>query len=130
MPVKIADIAKLAGISSASVSRILNETGRYSEETAARVKKIAKDIGYYKDRSAADLAQKSNKTIGVIYTNSKTNFNNIVINGVMAEADEHGLDIILMATKRNDSKKLLKTVRNMIERRVNALLLISLQPTS
>lgn len=130
MPVKIADIAKLAGISSASVSRILNKTGRYSEETAARVKKIAKDIGYYKDRSAADLAQKNNKTIGVIYTNSKTNFNNIVINGVMAEADEHGLDIILMATKRNDPKKLLKTVRNMIERRVNALLLISLQPTS
>lgn len=36
MTAKISDIAKLAGISSASVSRILNKTGRYSEETAKK----------------------------------------------------------------------------------------------
>lgn len=130
MPVKITDIAKLAGISSSSVSRILNGTGRYSLETAKRVKRIAKNAGYYKDRSAADLARKNTQTVGIIYSNSKTNFNNIVINGILATADQKNIDILLMATQKDKYSHLLKIVRNMIERRISLLLLVSIQPTN
>lgn len=129
MSVKITDIAKLTGVSSSSVSRILNKTGRYSEETAKKVRRVAKDLGYYKDRSAADLAKKDTKTIGVIYANSKTNFNNVVIKGILSEADRQNLDVLLMSARGDDYQKLLKIIRNMIERRINMLLIVSIQPT-
>lgn len=128
MRVKIADIAKIAGLSTASVSRILNDRGGYSRATASRVMQIADELGYYKDRSASDLASQSNHTIGLIYTDSETNFNDLVIKGIMAEATINKLDTILMIAKKNDPISLTKVVRDMIERRVFGLLFVSIQP--
>ncbi|WP_205527508.1 LacI family DNA-binding transcriptional regulator [Schleiferilactobacillus harbinensis] len=66
MKVTIKDIAAATGLSTASVSRILNQRGRYSAASAKRVHDAAADLGYFKNRSAADLASQRNHTIGVI----------------------------------------------------------------
>ncbi|WP_373878905.1 LacI family DNA-binding transcriptional regulator [Lentilactobacillus kisonensis] len=126
---KIADIAKIAGLSVASVSRILNGRGRYSEETAKRVRQIADDIGYYKNRSASDLARQSNNTFGVVYTNSETHFSEPLIKGIMGQAATDKLDVIIMIGKRDDEQGLTKIVQDMIERRVFGLLFLSIQPS-
>lgn len=125
---KIADIARIAGLSSASVSRILNGHGRYSEETAKRVKKIADEIGYYKNRSAADLASPTNNTIGVINYPAETGANDQVIRGIMEEANHNGLDVIIMMSERDDQESIGRTVQNMIERRVFGVLFLSVRP--
>lgn len=130
MRAKISDIAKLAGVSTASVSRVLNHQGGYSRQTAERIMKIADDIGYFKDRSAADLASRHNNTIGVIYTDFETNFNDLIIRQIMAAAKQHQLDVILMIAQQNDPAGLTKIVRGMIERRVFAVQFISTHPSS
>ncbi|EEI72677.1 LacI family DNA-binding transcriptional regulator [Lentilactobacillus hilgardii] len=128
MRAKIADIAKIAGLSSASVSRILNGRGRYSEETAKRVKKIANEIGYYKNRSASDLASQRNNTIGVINYIAETGANDQVIKGILEEADRNNIDVIMMMSKRDDQTAIAKTVQSMIERRVLGVIFLSVRP--
>ncbi len=65
--VTIIDVALAAGVSKSTVSRILDERLPRSEnDTARRVRKIAEDMGYVRDVSAASLRRGSTQTIGVI----------------------------------------------------------------
>ncbi|KRM42416.1 LacI family transcriptional regulator [Lentilactobacillus parafarraginis] len=130
MTAKISDIAKLAGISSASVSRILNKTGRYSEETAKKVHKIAEEIGYYKDISASNLASQKSSTIGIIYTTLNTNFSNIVVDAIVSTATMNHFDTIMMQSKKDDANDLDQVCQRMMERRVFSILFVSIRPTA
>ncbi|MGK9053034.1 LacI family DNA-binding transcriptional regulator [Neorhizobium petrolearium] len=65
--VTILDVAAAAGVSKSTVSRILDERlPRSDSETARRVRKIAEDLGYVRDVSAASLRRGSTMTVGVI----------------------------------------------------------------
>lgn len=65
--VTILDVASAAGVSKSTVSRILDERlPRSDNETARRVRKIAEDMGYVRDVSAASLRRGSTMTVGVI----------------------------------------------------------------
>lgn len=128
MKVTIKDIAAATGLSTASVSRILNQRGRYSAASAKRVHDAAADLGYFKNRSAADLASQRNHTIGVINYPAETNANDQVIQGIMAEANRLAMDVMIMYAARDDQAVIAKTVQNMIERRVFAVMFLSVRP--
>lgn len=65
------EIAKLAGVSRSTVSKVINNYGDISLKTKNRVKKIIKKHGYVPHASARDLAGKPNKIIGVFITDTK-----------------------------------------------------------
>ena len=48
----IKDVARLSGVSVATVSRIMNDTGRYSPKTRDKVLKVIEDIGYERNSLA------------------------------------------------------------------------------
>lgn len=65
--VTILDVASAAGVSKSTVSRILDERlPRSDNETSRRVRKIAEDMGYVRDVSAASLRRGNTMTVGVI----------------------------------------------------------------
>lgn len=65
--VTIIDVAAAAGVSKSTVSRILDDRlPRSDSETARRVRKVAAELGYIRDVSAASLRRGSTMTIGVI----------------------------------------------------------------
>lgn len=65
--ITILDVAAAAGVSKSTVSRILDERlPRSDSETAKRVRKIAEDLGYVRDVSAASLRRGNTMTVGVI----------------------------------------------------------------
>ena len=64
--ISITDIARLAGVSSSTVSHVLNQTRYVSPEITERVMKIVADTGYHKNRLACSLRQKRTNTIGII----------------------------------------------------------------
>ncbi len=68
---RIKDIAKIAGVSRSTVSRVVNNYSSVSKETRENVMKIIKKHGYVPHASARILAGKSNKMIGVFITNIK-----------------------------------------------------------
>ncbi|WP_268258104.1 LacI family DNA-binding transcriptional regulator [Oceanobacillus kimchii] len=68
--VTIKDIAKATGVSPSTVSRVIADNSRISEETKAKVRKAMGDLGYFPNLTARNLAVKSTKTIGVILPSS------------------------------------------------------------
>lgn len=65
----IKDIASLAGVSTATVSRVLNDNGRFSEKTREKVMTIVKENGYVTNMAAKSLRVSKSKSIGLIVPN-------------------------------------------------------------
>ena len=74
--VTIDDVAKLAHVSTATVSRILNKKGYVSEETVKKVQQAVEALNYTPKFAARQLASNETKTgiIGAIFASRKTNF--------------------------------------------------------
>ncbi len=72
--ISIKDIAKMAGISTASVSRILNKKGRYSKETEEKVLKIVADYNYVSNKAAKSIRTLKSGTVGLIIPNIQNEF--------------------------------------------------------
>jgi LacI family transcriptional regulator len=70
MAVTIKDIAKIAGVSTSTVSRCLNNNTRISLATRERVKKIADDLGFVPNNSAKSLSTKKTGLVGIVYQES------------------------------------------------------------
>ncbi|BDG45179.1 LacI family transcriptional regulator [Parageobacillus caldoxylosilyticus] len=66
MMATIRDVAKLAGVSVATVSRVLNQNGYVNEETEKRVRQAMKELNYKPSEVARALFKKTSKTIGLI----------------------------------------------------------------
>ena len=64
--ITIADVAKAAGVSSMTVSKVLRGTGRIAHETRARVTRIAEELGYVPNRLAGSLSSQTSSLIGIV----------------------------------------------------------------
>ena len=67
--ISIKEIAKLANVSVATVSRVINNNGRFSEKTREKVEAIIKEYGYTTNIAAKSLRTSKSKTIGLIVPN-------------------------------------------------------------
>ena len=66
MPVRIEDVARAAGVSTATVSRALRGLPSVSAQTQSAVRRAAADLGYVVSRSASSLASGRTMTVGVV----------------------------------------------------------------
>ena len=65
--ITLKDIAEKAGVSSMTVSRVMNgKTGTVSQQTSERIKKIAQEMGYVPNSSARALASRSSRLIAAL----------------------------------------------------------------
>ena len=64
----IKDVAKHSGVSTATVSLVINDNPRISPETKRKVQKSIKALNYYPSKSARDLVSKKTGNIGFILT--------------------------------------------------------------
>jgi LacI family transcriptional regulator len=60
------DVARLAGVSTATVSRVLHGQDRVRESTRARVKKAIEELGYVPDSAAQSLSRRRKEVIGIV----------------------------------------------------------------
>ncbi|MCH3916506.1 MAG: LacI family transcriptional regulator [Spirochaetia bacterium] len=70
MAVTIKDIAKLADVSTSTVSRCLNDNPRISQTTRDRVKKLAAELGFVPNNSAKSLSTHKTGLVGLVYQES------------------------------------------------------------
>src|SRR3974390_1347973 len=66
MSLSMREIAKLAGVSSATVSRVVNGSNLVTEETAKRVQKIIQDLNFVPNNSAIHLKKGKSRIFGII----------------------------------------------------------------
>ena len=104
----IRDVAKLAGVSTATVSRVMNG-GRVSAETRARVRQVMDELGYMPAASAVGLARGGSGAVGVLVPEIDNVFYSDILRGITEVAGEKGLPLIFFDT-RNDAKSEVKAL--------------------
>jgi len=93
--VSIDEVARLAGVSTATVSRALSGRGHVSAATRARVEAATESLGYVVSASASSLASGRTRNIGVLVPFLDRWFFSTVLNGVASALMRRGYDITL-----------------------------------
>src|SRR4051812_28963887 len=88
------DVSRLSGVSSATVSRVFNDTARVSDEVRKRVLDAAKQLAYEPSHAARALAGRKTKTIGAIFPEIASGFYADVLAGIDEVAAESGFDVL------------------------------------
>ena len=91
----IADVARRARVSTATVSRVLAGHGRARQETRDRVFAAAHDLGYRPSGVARSLRQRATRTLGLIITDIENPFFPQLVRAVEDAARDHGYAILL-----------------------------------
>lgn len=100
-------IAEMAGVSSATVSKVLNGKDKsISDETKRRVLDIVKREGYIPNGIAKSLRVKNTKTLGIIMPDVTNVFFSELAKGVETAATLEGYSVILCNSDNNDDKEL------------------------
>lgn len=105
MKTTIYDIAKAAGVSIATVSKVINETGRISAETRERVKEIMQEMDYQPSVVAAALTGKSTFTIGLLIPDLANPFYAEIARAVEDRGQELGFNLVMCSTDNKPSKE-------------------------
>jgi LacI family transcriptional regulator len=114
--VTINDVAKLAGVSKSTVSRVLVNKIPVSRETKERVLKAIKEINYQPNMLAKGLKEGKTFTIGLIIPNITNPFYPAIARGIEDLANEKRYSVVLCDTDENEDKELdyVKGLRNRI----------------
>lgn len=118
----IKDIARLAEVSIATVSRALNDSGYVGSQTKEKIIKAAKELNYVPNIVARNLSKSESNAIGVVVPEIANPFFGDVIKGISSIADRNNLSVILY----NTDEELIKEQRclNLLkEQRVKGLIL-------
>jgi LacI family transcriptional regulator, galactose operon repressor len=119
----LAKVANRAGVSSATVSRVLNNIGFVKDSTRKRVLSAVKELNYYPNLHARSLAGGKSRTIGVIVSNLSNPFFVDVLQAMDAAARANGYDVLIEHTGYMVNQ-LRKGVRSMLGKRVAGLAVI------
>jgi len=104
--VTIKDISREAGVSTASVSKVLNGDYRnVSEETKNKILRIAKELKYRPNRLARGLVNNRTNIIGLIVSDITNPYFAELAKGIENRADEAGYNLILCNTDENEAKE-------------------------
>ncbi|WP_256761066.1 LacI family DNA-binding transcriptional regulator [Cohnella sp. WQ 127256] len=93
--VSIKDIAQRAGVSISTVSYALNGSSKVTEETAARIIKIAEELNYVPHAAARSLKKRQSNIIGIFLTDFSGNFYGDLLQGVKEGLQGKGYDLIV-----------------------------------
>ena len=99
-PTTIADVAERAGVSIATVSRVLNGTTPVQLEKAERVRLAMDELQFVPRTAARVLASKRTNTIGLILSEISGEFFPSMLKGIEAGTYEAGYDLLIHSTKR------------------------------
>lgn len=120
----IKDIAAMAGVSIATVSRVINNKGKYSEETKEKVLKIINQTGYKVDGSAQSLKTNITFTIGILVPDIKNFFFADLVQKIEEELFDKNYSTIICNTDSDEEKE--KSYLRMLEnKKVDGIIVIS-----
>ena len=124
MAVTIRDVARLAGISTATVSQAINNPGRVAAKTRRRVIAAAKKLKYYPNLNARNLASRQTRTLGMIVSDIQNPFYSAVIRSFEARARRRGYEVIVSDT--NYKPRLMKhATERMLEQNVRGVAIMT-----
>lgn len=119
----IRDVARLAGVAPITVSRVVNNSGYFSEETRQRVLAAIRELNYVPNHLARSLRSRQTGMIALIVTDITNPFWTTVARGVEDAASDAGFNLILCNTDESEAKQR-RYVQALLEKQVDGILLV------
>jgi LacI family repressor for deo operon, udp, cdd, tsx, nupC, and nupG len=123
----INEVALLAGVSTATVSRALSGNGHVSASTKSRVKAAAFELGYVVSSNASSLATGRTKNIGVVIPFLNRWFFSSVVEGAEQSLLSHGYDLTLYNLSGSGDERRSVFEHFLLRKRVDAVIAVSLE---
>ena len=120
----IYDVAKLASVSLATASRVINGMDNVSLDTKQRVLDAIKQLNYKPNVVAVELASKRNTNVAIIVPEINYTYVSNVVAGLMEQAKEIGYDCLIFTTKDTKSD-VTKTISKVLSLRPNGIILFN-----
>lgn len=118
------DIAREIGVSTTTVSKVLNNSGSISKKMSSKILDKAREMNYSPNLVAKSMRIKTTNTIGVVISDSSHSFFPLVIQGIEEAASKKNYNILLCNTHSN--KEIEKNVINvLLSKRVDGIILVS-----
>jgi DNA-binding LacI/PurR family transcriptional regulator len=124
MGLTIRDVAREAGVSTATVSNVLNKTGKVGRRTHLLVLSAVKRLGYVPDVHARHLASRVSRTLGIIVSDIENPFFPEVIKSFETRARHLGYDAILSDTNY-DPRRTREAADRMMEHKVRGVAIMT-----
>lgn len=127
--VLLRDVARHAGVSPATVSRIFNGNTRVDPELQARVTRSAETLGYRPNRLARSMRRQRIDAIGVVVSDIENPHFGTMINVIEHEAFERGFRLLVCATDESEQKQS-TYLRMLMDERVSGVVISPSEPTA
>lgn len=126
---RIKDVAREAGVSTATVSHVINDTKYVTDETRQKVQNAIEKLNFYPNAHARSLASGRSNIIGLLVSDISNPFFPELVKSIEAAAFEHGYNLILFNTNY-EADRAADYVRRLIELKVAgvALMTAELEP--
>ena len=114
------DVARLAGVSYQTVSRVINDAQHVSARTREKVQQAMADLHYVPNRGAQQLAGKRTRTLGLITTDLALHAPSQIASAVKSRAGERGASVLISMVEQ--PQQCLDAVQELLAQRVEGLL--------
>ena len=118
------EIARRAGVSTATVSRAINRVPSVNPYLARRVWKVVDEFGYFPNTQARALVSGRSRIFGLVVSEITNPFFSEVAQAFENVAVQHNYEVLLTSTI-HDPKRMELAVRRMIERRVDGVAIVT-----
>jgi len=120
----IYDVAKAAGVSIATVSKVINNTGRISDKTRSKVTRVMQELRYQPSMVASALTGKRMNTIGLLLKDLANPFFAEVARAVEDRGQELGFSVVMCSTD-NDPEKEAGYIALLRQKKVDGIIVAS-----
>lgn len=125
----IKDVCKAAGVSKATVSRVINNTGQVKESTRVKVEAAIEQLNYRPSSLAQTLAASSGNSIGLVLSDFDGSYFGSLLKQASASATRMGKQLII-ADGKNQAEFELQAVSSLVEQKCDVIVLYSRQLTA
>lgn len=124
MKITIYDVAEKSGVSIATVSKVINNTGRISDKTRKKVLQIMEELDYQPSVVASALSGKSTFTIGLTLPDLANPYFAELARAIEDEGRKHGFNVFICSTD-NDVHKEEEYYQLFMKKRVDGIIMVS-----
>jgi len=117
------DVARVAGVSTSTVSHVINKDRFVSEAIREKVEAAVKTLNYAPSALARSLKLNQTRTIGMLITASTNPFYSELVRGVERSCFERGYSLVLCNTE-GDEQRMNRNLETLMQKRVDGLLLL------
>lgn len=119
----IKDVARQAGVSTMTVSRVVNNSGYASHETRTRVERAIADLGYVPNALARHLRSKRTRTVALVMSDITNPFFTTISRGVEDVAAAHDFAVMFCNTDESEAEEM-EYLQMLIQRQIDGVLLV------